>query len=186
MYSWCWSTLKISFHSLILSKLDYAAPTWQLWLSATSFSCLDRPQNCAIRLVTGHLVSTTQEALLLQANIQSYHKCSHRLFLRVQVKALWSFNDHPKLIALAANVPQHLPNCCCFRRKVNDLSALFPAKLGHCQIINHFSSLPWQFSTLHKEHVSTFVLRVADQADNTTSKRQNSLTKLTISSTLID
>ena len=45
--SWGWrrSTLKMAFHALIRSKLDYAAPVWQPWLSATNPSCLDRLQN---------------------------------------------------------------------------------------------------------------------------------------------
>ena len=45
--SWGWhrSTLKMAFHALIHNKVNYAAPAWQPWLSATNFSCLDRLQN---------------------------------------------------------------------------------------------------------------------------------------------
>ena len=48
--SWGWrrSTLKMAFHALVRSKLDYAAPAWQPWLSETNLSNLDRLQNCSL------------------------------------------------------------------------------------------------------------------------------------------
>ena len=50
--SWVWrrSTLKMAFHALIRSKLDYAAPAQQPWLSAANLSCLDRLQNFLFNL----------------------------------------------------------------------------------------------------------------------------------------
>ena len=47
-WGWCRSTLKMAFHALIHSKLDYAASAWQPWLSVTKLSCLDRLQNCSL------------------------------------------------------------------------------------------------------------------------------------------
>ena len=63
--SWGWwrSTLKMAFHALVRSKLDYAAPAWQPWLSETNLTNLDRLQNRSLRLITGQLVSTPLEAL---------------------------------------------------------------------------------------------------------------------------
>ena len=63
--SWGWhrSTLKMAFHALVRSKLDYAAPAWQPWLSETNLSILDRLQNRSLQLITGQLVSTPLEAL---------------------------------------------------------------------------------------------------------------------------
>ena len=45
--SWGWhhSTLKMAYHTLIYSKLNYALPTCQPGLSATNLSCLDCLQN---------------------------------------------------------------------------------------------------------------------------------------------
>ena len=62
---WIWhcSTLKMAFHALVCSKLDYAAPSWQPWLSDANLSCLDRLQNHSLRLITVQLVSTPLEAL---------------------------------------------------------------------------------------------------------------------------
>ena len=107
--SWGWrcSTLKMAFHTLICSKLDYAAPAWQPWLSASNICCLDRLQNSSLQLITGQLLSTPLEALRLEADVQSYHKCSNRLILKAREKALRSTNDHPKCVALAADKPQH-------------------------------------------------------------------------------
>ena len=98
--SWGWhrSTLKMAFHALIHSKVDYAAPTWQPWLSATNLSCLNRLQNRSLRLITGQLVSTPLDTLRLKADVQSYQTCSSHLILKAREKALLSTNDHPKRV----------------------------------------------------------------------------------------
>ena len=91
-----------------------------------------------------------------------------------------SSDDYPKRLPLTANNGQLLPNLFSFRLKANDLSTLLPAELEHHQLINHFSSPPWQFSTSCKEHISAFVPRIDGRADNTASKRQNSLTHIAL------
>ena len=108
--SWVWrrSTLKMAFHALVRSKLDYAAPAWQPWLSDTNLSCLDRLQNRSLRLITAQLASTPLEALRLEADVQSYPTFSKRLILKAKEKVLRSTDDHPKRIALNVAVPQHL------------------------------------------------------------------------------
>ena len=59
---WHRSALKMAFHALIRSKLDYAAPAWQPWLSDTNLSSLDCLQNHSLQLITGQLISTPLEA----------------------------------------------------------------------------------------------------------------------------
>lgn len=155
--SWGWrcSSLKIAFHILIHINLNYYAPEWPPFQSATDPSCLDSLQNRALRLITGQLVSTPLEAFCPQADVQSYNTCSNlqNLILRAWEKTLHSTDYHPKHVALSADVPQRLLNCCSFHHKANDLSTLFPAELEHRQIINHFPSPPWQCSTLRKKHI---------------------------------
>ena len=133
---------------LIRSKLDYAAPAWQPWLSATNLSSLDPLQNCALRLVTDQLAFTPLETLRLEANVQIYHTSSNELILRAREKTLRNTDDHPRYVALITGVLQHIPNRCSFRRKANDLSLPLPAELKHRQFINHFLSPPSQSSTL--------------------------------------
>ena len=141
-WGWCHSTLKMAFHALIHSKLDYAVPAWQPWLSTTNLFCLDRLQNRSLQLITGQLISTPLEALWLEADIQSYHRHWHCI-----EKALHSTANHLKCVALATNIPQCLQSCCSFRRKANELSSLLPPELQHRQNINHFPSPPWQLNT---------------------------------------
>ena len=95
-WGWCCSTLKIAFHALIRSKLDYAAPAWQPWLSATNLSCLNHLHHRSLWLVTGQRVSLPLEALRLEANVPSYPICSKRLIWKAREKALRSTEDHPK------------------------------------------------------------------------------------------
>ena len=143
--SWgvCRSTLKMVFHALIRSKLDYAAPAWQPWLSETNLTNLDCLQNCFLRLITGQLVSTPLEALRLEAAIQSYSTYSKRLILKANEKARHSTDDHPKCIALDVDIPQRLQSRSSFRRKAEELSPLLPPDLQQKQNIIHFPSPPW-------------------------------------------
>ena len=90
---------------MVRSKLDYAAPAWQPWLSNTNLSCLDCLQNRSLQLITGQLVSSPLEALQLEADVQSYPTCSNHLILKAKEKALHSTDDHPKRVAADFNIP---------------------------------------------------------------------------------
>ena len=162
--SWGWrrSTLKMAFHAWIPSKLDYAVPAWQPWLSDTNLSCLDRLQNRSLRLITGQLVSTPLEALRLEADVQSYPTCSKRLILKAKEKALCSTDDHPKSIALAINVPQRLQNHSRFHQKAEELSTLLPPDPQQIQNIVHFPSPLWQQSYSHEGRIATSVPGIID------------------------
>ena len=116
----------MAFHTLICSKLDYAAPAWQPWLSNTNLSSLDCLQDHSLRLITGQLVSTPLETLRLEADVQSYPTCSNCLILKAKEKALRSTDDHPKRIALDFNILQCLQNRSSFRQKAEELSTLLP------------------------------------------------------------
>jgi len=49
--------------SLIRSCLDFAAPAWQPWLSATIFQCSEATKNKALRIMTGQAKTTRVKAL---------------------------------------------------------------------------------------------------------------------------
>ena len=141
-WGWCCSTLKMAFHALICSKLDYAAPAWQPWLSVTNLSCSDCLRNHSLHLIISQLVSSPTEALRLEPDVQSYHTCSNCLILKAREKALHSTDNHPKHVALAADITQCLQNSCSFHGTANNLSTLLPSELQHQQSINHFPSPP--------------------------------------------
>ena len=172
--SWGWrrTTLKMAFHALVRSKLDYAAPAWQPWLSETNLTNLDRLQNRSLRLITGQLVSTPLEALQLEADVQSYSTCSKRLILKAIKKARRSTDDHPKRIALDVDIPQRLQSRSSFRRKAEELSTLLPPDLQHRQNITHFPSPPWQQSPSHEGRIVTSVPGTTGQADDNNLKCQ--------------
>ena len=178
--SWGWrcSTLKIAFDALVGSKLDYAAPAWQPWLSTTNLSNLDCFQNHYLQLITGQLVSTPLEALRLEADVQSYSTCSKLLILRAYEKAQRSADDHPKRIALDVNIPQCLQSRSSFRRKVEELSTLLPLDLQHRQNIIHFPSPPWQQSSSHTGKISTTVPGITSRADDNETRQKCSLSTI--------
>ena len=152
--SWGWrcSTLKMAFHALVRSKLDYGAPAWQ--------------------------PSTLLEALHLETYVQSCATCSKRLIIKAKEKALRSTDDHPKRIALDVNIPQRLQSRSSFRQKAAELSTLLPPDLQHRQNIIHFSSPPWQQSLSLKGQIATSVPGITGRADDSILRRQCSLTTI--------
>ena len=169
----------MTFHALVRSKFDYAAPAWQPWHSNTNLSCLDRLQNNSFRFITGQLVSTPLEALRLESDVQSYPTCSHRLILKAKEKTLRSTDDYPKHIVLDVNILQRLQNCSSFCQKAAELSTLLPPDLQHRQNIIHFPSPPWQQSSSHQGRIATFVPGITGRADATNLRCQCSLTNIT-------
>ena len=168
----------MAFHALVRSKLNYAAPAWQPWLSDTNLSSLYRLQNYPLRLITGQLVSSPLEALRLETDVQSYPTCSKGLILKANEKALRSTDDHPKLIALDVNIPQRLLSHSSFRRKAEELSTLLLTDLHHRQNITRFPPPPWQQSPSHDERISTSVPGITGGADDNNLKRQCSLSTI--------
>ena len=168
----------MAVHPLIHSKLDYAAPAWQPWLSDTNLSCLDRLKNRSFWLITGQFVSTPLVALNLEANVQSCPTCSKCLILKARKKALRSTVDHPKRIALDANILQRLQNRSSFRQKAEELSTLLPPSLQHRQNIIHLWSPAWLLSFSHKGEIPTTVPGITGRADDTNLKRKCSVTTI--------
>ena len=179
--SWGWhrAILKMAFHDLVRSKLDYAGSAWQHWLSNTNLFCLDCLQNRSLRLISGQLVSTPLEALWLEADVQSYQTCSNCLIQKAKEKALRSTDDHLKRVSLDVNIPQRLQNRSTFRRKAEELSTLLPPELQHRQNIIHFPYPPWQQSSSHEEQIATSVPGMSGRAGNINLKQQNSLATIT-------
>ena len=168
----------MAFHALVRSKLNYAAPAWQPWLSDTNLSSLYRLQKYPLRLITGQHVSSPLEALRLEADVQSYPTCSKGLILKANEKALRSTDDHPKRIALDVNIPQRLLSHSSFRRKAEELSTLLLTDLHHRQNITHFPSPPWQQSPSHDGRIATSVPGITGRADENNLKRQCSLSTI--------
>ena len=169
------------FHALVRSKLDFAAPAWQPWLSDTNLSRLDCLQNHSLRthLYSGQLVSTPLKALRLEADVQNYPTCSKRLFLKAKEKALRSTADHPKRIALDVNISQRLQSRSSFRQKAEELSTLLPPDLQQRQNITHFPSPPWQQSPSNEGRIATcHVPGITGRANYNNLKRQCSLSTI--------
>ena len=88
--TWGWkkSTMKTMYFAYVRSKMDYAAPAWQPWLSNTNMTRLEALQNRALCIVTGQLVSTSLDALGKEASVNSYSTSSKQLILKSRQKAL--------------------------------------------------------------------------------------------------
>ena len=91
------STLKTMYHAFIHTKMDYAALARKHWLSKTKMTRMESCQSCALCLATRKLISTPNEALQMEAKVQSYTTISQRNILKAKEKSLCWAADHLKL-----------------------------------------------------------------------------------------
>jgi hypothetical protein len=69
---WNGDLLQKVYQTSHLSGATYAGGGWLPWLSATSVDTLDQTQNHNFRVITGQLASTPNEALRVEAGVQSF------------------------------------------------------------------------------------------------------------------
>jgi len=99
-WGWRKEELKKLFFSYVRSKLDYAGPAWQPWLSASNISILESTQNKAMRAMTGQLKSTPVEALRFENQLPSYKSHIDRNCLKSFEQAKRLPPTHPRKLAL--------------------------------------------------------------------------------------
>ena len=163
-WGWQKNTMKKVYISLIRSCLDFAAPAWQPWLSATRFQCLEATQNKALRIMTGQAKTTPVEALRAEAGVCSYKTVSNRLCVRAHEKAIRLPADHPKNLALCGN-NQHRLQRSSWREQASCLLDSLPSELRDRQALSLLQTPPW-ISHAGRWHVYTDIQgggRVADQ-----------------------
>ena len=104
---WGWKKDQLTklYFSYVRSRLDYAAPAWQPWLSDSNISVLETTQNKALRAITGQLKNSPMEALRYETNLPCYKTHLERNCLRSmeQAKRLPTF--HPRRLALSNAAP---------------------------------------------------------------------------------
>ena len=65
------ATLRSTYITVGRSRVEYAAPAWLPWLSATGVEKVEANQRYAGRAITGQLRTTPTEAILVEANLPS-------------------------------------------------------------------------------------------------------------------
>ena len=99
-WGWGKESLKKVYQMFVKSKIDYAAPAWQPWLSETSAKALDKIQNKALRLVSGQLKTTPTEALRYETRTEHYTTYTKRTCLKSVEMAKRLPDSHPRKKAL--------------------------------------------------------------------------------------
>ena len=103
-YGWRKRHLTNVYNAIQRSVIDYAAPSYQPFLSATQLGVLEKAQNKALRIVTGQYSSTPEEALRAEAGVPSYATHSRRLTAISYEKAMRLPVDHPRRSATTNTV----------------------------------------------------------------------------------
>jgi hypothetical protein len=71
-WGWNGNLLRKVYQTSLLSGATYAGGGWLPWLSATSVDTLNQAQNRNLKVITGQLASTPNEALRVEAGVQSF------------------------------------------------------------------------------------------------------------------
>ena len=129
------------YQAIVKSKLDYAAPAWQPWLSDTQFNKLEVVQNRALRLITGQTKSTRVTALRLEANTESYKTLSDRNILTSYEKAARLPQNHPRNQLLEGAPPRNKRTS--WRSRSKELASLLPVEALDRKPITLPSRSPW-------------------------------------------
>ena len=145
---WGWDKQHLTqlFYAYIRSKLDFAGPGWQPWLSDTNLKVLDSTQNHALRAITGQLRSTPYEALRYETQISGYATHMKRNCLKSMEKAKRLPAGHPRRLALENAVPVKNPDSrrSSWFRLGSELSAKhIPEEAENRLPITLYSRAPW-------------------------------------------
>ena len=142
--SWGWGRAELMklYSAFIRTRMDYAAPSWQPWLSPSNVEVLDRVQNRALRLITGQMQSSPVDALRLESGVPSYQTHIDRACMRSAEKALRMPVDHP-LYSVAHDAVPAKNSRISWKTQTDRLLARVPVEATNRQQISFFGSDPW-------------------------------------------
>ena len=177
--NWGWrkDNLQAIFFSMVKSRLDYSASTWQLNISNDLMKDLKRIQNKALRIVPSQLQSTLTEALYIEACIPSYRSTSRPLIARSYEKTLQSAEDHPKLLALQDYIPKRTKRIS-WKTAVTEIAETLPPKLTNRLLFNTFAVAPWLSSKDSDWSVTAHVPGINSRHDPADAKLEAGLRQI--------
>ena len=91
---------------MIRPIMDYAAASWQPWLTSSQFNRLEVVQNKCLRAITGQYSNSHLDTIRLESDIPSYATHSKRLIAAAFEKGLRCPDNHPRKEAID-NPTQH-------------------------------------------------------------------------------
>ena len=98
--------------------------------------------------------------------------------LKAREKALRSRDDHPKRIALNAQVPQRLQSRSNWRRKAIELVVALPEALNQRQQTEHFTIPPWVVDDSNNYSIHGSIPGTSSRADRIDLKSQMNITHI--------
>ena len=168
--TWGWGRAELMklYSAFVRSKLDYAASSWQPWLSPSNVDVLDRVQNRAIRLITGQMQSSPVDALRLESGIPSYQTHIDRVCMRSVEKALRMPADHPLHSVVNDAIPAKNMRFS-WKYQTDRLLARVTPEATLRQPISFFGRAPWEDSP--RINVHTDVPGVGGRNDSPAAKK---------------
>ena len=169
-WGWRKRPMRKLYISLIRSCMDFAAPAWQPWLSATKFNALEVTQNKALCIMTGQASTTPVEALRAESGICSYRTVSDQLCVKAYEKAARFPDDHPKRIALTDDCHHRLHRSS-WRKHATELLSTLSSELQNREPVDPISD-PFRRIPQQNWTVLTGTVCLSDVRDTETLRRE--------------
>ena len=143
---WGWSKQHLMriYSAHFKSAINYAGFAWQASLSRTQRLALERQQNRALRIITGHTLTTPIEALYYEAGEERLLTDIKRNIATAVEKCLRLPPDHPRALAFNESIPQRI----CLKRKnwgirAQEILNHLPEGIQHRRPLTYFDHPPW-------------------------------------------
>ena len=125
------------------SVINYAGFAWQPSLAKTHVDALERQQNRALRIVTGHTRTTPVEALYLETGEPNIRTVIDRNIISAAEKCLRLPDDHPRNIAYTNTLPHKGLKRQNWGTRARQLQSKLPAETVHRKPLIYFEHPPW-------------------------------------------
>ena len=133
--------LRMIYLAFCRSKLMYAAPAWQPWLSDSQAEHLEVAQNKACRTIAGQYSGSPLESSRTEAGLSSMQTVMKREVVRAGEKAKRMPLGHPRRTAWEATEERR--NRKSWRSEYLVASASLPDAMSSCRPLDLFSVPPW-------------------------------------------
>ena len=126
--TWGWRkhSLRRVFTATQRSIMDYAAAAWQPFCTNSQMAKLEVAQNKCLRLISGHYVNTSLDALHLETGIPTYSTHSKQLIATAYEKGMRLPDNHPRRAALDNDTEHRLVIRSSLREQGKDIVSTLP------------------------------------------------------------
>jgi ribonuclease HI len=152
-WGWRKEYLMRIYTAFFKSTINYAGFAWQPCLADTHVNALERLQNKALRIVSGHHKTSPVEALYREVGEPSLRTTIRRSAAIAAEKALRLPDDHPRKIAFLDTTPRRLKRQN-WRNLAENIHGNLPKGLEQRKPLQYYAFPPWLHTPNLEVHIT--------------------------------